>query len=317
MNIRAIVMASALAMASLQVQAARPIDDIVAVVGDDVILRSELNSALQRSPRPAGVSAQQHQEQVLETLISAKAQQLAVEKSGVKVTEAEIDEAVAMIAAQNDITVEFLKEVLQRQGQDYGAFRKNIETQLLQRNFQRKMLSSVVQVTESEIDDYLVLHGSNANVKATTVTQTHARHILLRTGEQRSNDAARLQLEEFRSRILAGESFKDIARAYSDDTASALNGGDLGWLSPGVATPQFQSVMDRTAVDAVSQPFQSPFGWHLVQVLGRRQQQSADTAARDAAREKIQQRKIEENIELLSRRLRQEVYVEKRLDPAE
>ncbi len=315
MNMTRILIIAAMVMMSLPLQAARPIDEIVAVVDDDVILRSELNRALQGTPRPAGVSKQQHEDQVLEKLISNKAQQLAVKKSGVKVTEAEIDEAVAMIAAQNKITVAFLKEVLQKQGQDYGALRKSIGEQLLQRNFQRKMLSSLVQVTDSEIDDYLALHGSAA--KSRTVTQTHSRHILLRTGETRSNKAAKMELQEFRSRILAGESFTDIARAFSDDTASALNGGDLGWLSPGVATPQFQSVMDRTPVNATSQPFQSPFGWHIVKVLERRKHQGADTAARDAAREKIQQRKIEESVSLLTRQLRQQAYVEKHLDPAE
>lgn len=315
MNMIQILIVTTMLVMSLPLQAARPIDGIVAVVDDDVILRSELNRAMQGTPRPAGVSRQQHEEQVLEKLISNKAQQLAVKKSGVKVTEAEIDEAVAMIAAQNKITVDFLKEVLQRQGQDYGALRKSIGEQLLQRNFQQKMLSSLVQVTASEIDDYLALHGSTA--KSRIVTQTHAQHILLRTGETRSNDAAKMQLQEFRSRILAGESFTDIARAFSDDTASALNGGDLGWLSPGVATPQFQSVMDRTSVDTLSQPFQSPFGWHILKVLERRKHQDADTAARDAAREIIQQRKVEENVQLLVRQLRQQAYVEKHLDPAE
>ena len=293
MNITRILIVAVLLMMSLPLQAARPIDQIVAVVDDDVILRSELNRALRGTPRPAGVSKQQHEDQVLEKLISNKALQLAVEKSGVKVTEAEIDEAVAVIAAQNKITVAFLKEVLIEQGQDYGALRKNIAEQLLMRNFQRKMLSSLVQVTDSEIDDYLALYGSAG--KSRTVTQIHSRHILLRTGETRSNKAAKMELMEFRSRIQNGESFSDIARAFSDDTASALNGGDLGWLAPGVATPQFQVVMDRTAVNAVSQPFQSPFGWHILKVLQRRKHQGVDTAARDAAREKIQQRKIEEN----------------------
>lgn len=315
MKITRILVVAVMVMMSMPLQAARPIDKIVAVVDDDVILRSELNQALRGSPRPAGVSKKQHEEQVLEKLIANKAQQLAVTKSGVKVTEAEIDEAVALIAAQNKITVAFLKEVLQRQGQDYGALRRNIAEQLLQRNFQRQMLSSLVQVTDSEIDDYLALHGAAA--KSKTVTQTHSRHILLRTGETRSNKAAKMGLQEFRSRIQNGESFSDIARAFSDDTASALNGGDLGWLSPGVATPQFQVVMDRTAVNAVSQPFQSPFGWHILKVLERRKHQGADSAARDAAREKIQQRKIEENVSLLTRRLRQQAYVEKFLDSAE
>jgi peptidyl-prolyl cis-trans isomerase SurA len=280
-----------------------------------VILRSELNKAMRGSRRPKGMSKAQHEKQVLDTLITNRAHQIAATNSGVQVSDEEIDEAVSSIAARNKITVPFLKKVLKQQGKSYTTFREDIRKQLLQRNFHQQQLRSLVQVTESEIDNYLALHGSKT--KAKTVSQARVRQILLRPGETLSNKAAQSRLAEYRQRIIAGEPFADIARAYSDDTGSALKGGELGWVTAGQGSPEFQRAVNKLPVNSISQPFKSSFGWHLVQVLERRKQQGADSVARDAAREKIQQRKIEENLDLLVRRLRQQAYVEDRLNQFE
>ena len=293
------------------VLAERPIDEIVAVVENDVILRSEFNQALRSSPRPPGMSREAHEKQVLEELITSKAHEIAAVNSGVTVSDEEIDEAVQLIASRNDITVDFLKQVLAQQGKSYQGFREDIRKQLLTRNFHQSQLRNLVQVTDSEIDNYLALYGKKGQV--TTVTQTKARHILLRPGERLSNATAEAKLNEYRERILAGEDFASLARAYSDDTASALKGGELGWLDPDQGTPEFRQAMNRLQPGQISRPFKSSFGWHIVQVEDRRKHESADTATRNAAREEIQQRKIEENLDLLIRRLRQQAYVEDRL----
>ena len=291
--------------------AERSIDEIVAVVENDVILRSEFNQALRSSPRPAGMSREEHEKQVLDELITSKAHEIAATNSGVTVSDEEIDETVQMIASRNNITVDFLKQVLAQQGKSYQGFREDIRKQLLQRNFHQSQLRNLVQVTESEIDNHLALYGKQS--QARTVTQTKARHILLRPGERLSNATAQEKLNEYRDRILAGEDFASLARAYSDDTASALKGGELGWLDPDQGTPEFRRAMSGLKPGQVSKPFKSTFGWHIVQVEERRQHESADSATRNAAREEIQQRKIEENLDLLIRRLRQQAYVEDRL----
>jgi parvulin-like peptidyl-prolyl isomerase len=294
----------------LAAHAAKPLDEIVAVVEDDVVLRSELNSAMKGSRRQKGESREAHERRVLDQLITNRAQKLAADRAGIKVTDEEVDAAVATIAARNKISVAQLRQILGRQGQSYSAFRENLRKQIGQQKFHQKSLSSQVQVTESEVDDYLSIHGGAGKTKI--INQTKARHILLRPGEQLSNKEAKARLTEIRQQIVDGESFESLAQAYSDDTASALKGGDLGWLSPGVATPTFEKQLKQLKKDQISQPFQTPFGWHIAQVLDRRQQKSADTAAREAAKEKIQQRKIEESLDLLARRLRDQAYVEYR-----
>jgi peptidyl-prolyl cis-trans isomerase SurA len=147
-----------------------------------------------------------------------------------------------------------------------------------------------------------------------TVTQTKARHILLRTSELVSDEDAKRRLEQLRTRIIGGEDFASLARAHSDDTGSALRGGDLGWVNPGDTVPDFEDAMNALAIDAVSQPFQSPFGWHIVQVQERRSQDRGAEFMRIKAREAIQRRKAEEATEDWLRQLRDEAYVEVRLD---
>jgi peptidyl-prolyl cis-trans isomerase SurA len=147
-----------------------------------------------------------------------------------------------------------------------------------------------------------------------SVTQIHARHILVRTNELVSDADAKTRLGQLRTRILGGDDFATLARAHSDDTGSALKGGDLGWLSPGDTVPEFEDVMNGLAPNDVSEPFQSPFGWHIVQVLERRTQDGTDDLLRLKAREAIQRRKAEEATDAWLRRLRDEAYVELRLD---
>ena len=145
------------------------------------------------------------------------------------------------------------------------------------------------------------------------VNQVHARHILLRTNEIVTGEEARLRLERLRTRIINGESFADLARANSDDSASAVKGGDLGWAGPGSYVPQFEEVIATLPPGTVSPPFESSYGWHIVEVLERRQHDSTEEYLRAQAREALFRRKAEEEWELWLRRLRDEAYVEYRL----
>lgn len=154
-------------------------------------------------------------------------------------------------------------------------------------------------------------------IKAATpaaVTQTQARHILVRTSELVSDEDAKRRLDQLRTRIQGGEDFATLARAHSDDTGSALRGGDLGWVNPGDTVPDFEEAMNALAPNAVSEPFQSPFGWHIVQVIERREQEQGGELMRNKAREALQRRKAEEATEDWLRQLRDEAYVEVRLE---
>ncbi|ODB83969.1 molecular chaperone SurA [Candidatus Thiodiazotropha endoloripes] len=142
------------------------------------------------------------------------------------------------------------------------------------------------------------------------INQTHARHILINTNEIVSDDEARQRLETLRTRIINGDGFETLARSHSDDKASAIKGGDLGWTSPGDLVPQFEEQMNAMAIDQISQPFKTQFGWHIVQPLERRQHDSTEEVLKNKARQEIQKQKSEEAIELWLRRLRDEAYVE-------
>jgi peptidyl-prolyl cis-trans isomerase SurA len=149
------------------------------------------------------------------------------------------------------------------------------------------------------------------------VTQTKARHILVRTNEVVSDNDARTRLSQLRMRILGGDDFALLARSNSDDTGSALKGGDLGWLNPGDTVAEFESAMNALAPGEISRPFQSPFGWHIVQVTERRRQDTTEELMRLKARDAIRERKADEAVEQWLARVRDESYVEVRLDSAE
>ena len=148
--------------------------------------------------------------------------------------------------------------------------------------------------------------------KPMIISQTHARHILIKTNEIVSAADAKNRLAQIRERIENGSAkFEDMARQYSDD-GSASKGGDLGWLSPGETVPEFERAMDALKPGEISQPINSPFGYHLIQVLERRDQDVTKERQRLVARQAIRERKIEEAQEEWLRQLRDSAYVEYR-----
>ncbi len=152
------------------------------------------------------------------------------------------------------------------------------------------------------------------NQSEATITQTLARHILIKTSENVTDDEARTRLTQLRTRIQGGDNFGELARSNSEDTVSAANKGSLGWVNPGDLVPEFEHVMNDLAPTAISEPFKTSFGWHIVQVLERRQQNDAQGKVRANATEAIRTRKTEEELDAWLRRLREEAYVELRLD---
>ena len=145
------------------------------------------------------------------------------------------------------------------------------------------------------------------------IRQTLARHILITLDALTDNAEARRQLGVLRERIFNGEDFGELARVHSDDPGSASRGGELGWIDPGNTVPVFERTMDSLAPGAISEPFRSRFGWHLVQVLERRDRDATETSRRAEARRRLRSRKIEENTQAWLRRVRGEAYVEYRL----
>ena len=148
----------------------------------------------------------------------------------------------------------------------------------------------------------------------TVVSQVHVRHILLTTNALEDDATVKQRLSKIRERILTGkEDFGAIAAVTSQDTGSAPNGGDLGWASPGTFDSEFEQHVDALKDNEISQPFKTRFGWHIVQLLGRREHDVTDDMRRNRAYAALRESKAEEETELWLRQLREEAYVEYRL----
>ncbi len=148
-----------------------------------------------------------------------------------------------------------------------------------------------------------------------TVTQTHPRHILLRPGGQLSQTTARAQLAEYKRQIEAGKAdFAKLAREHSQD-GSAAEGGDLGWVSPGMFVPEFEEVMNKLQPGQIADPAVSRFGVHLIQVLERREAPVSERDLRDMVRNQLREKKFEETYQLWAQEVRGRAYVEYRDPP--
>ena len=144
--------------------------------------------------------------------------------------------------------------------------------------------------------------------------ETLVRHILLKPSAIRSDEQSRALAGELQGRIQAGEDFAELAQEFSDDPGSALAGGDLGWRKKQDLVPEFQVVMESTETGALSEPFRTAFGWHVLQVQDRRREDASDEARRDYATRMLHAQRFEERLAEWLREIRDEAFVEVRLD---
>ena len=407
-------------------RAAVQVDRIVAVVNDDVIMASELNDKLRTVKdqlRQQGTTLPPTavlQRQVLDRLILNKLQLQMAEHTGIRVDDETLNRTISNIAAENQVSLDDFRKILEQDGYSYARFREDIRHQIMIARLQQRAVDNRVVVSEREVDNYLAnqahqgvteleyhlahiliampsspstrqleqtrdkaqtvleklkggadfkevaaqysdgqqaLDGGDLgwrkasqvptlfadfvadmhkgdisdlirspsgyhiiklldvrDSKKVVVTQTHARHILIKIDELTTDEDAVRRLKQLRLRIEGGADFGDLARANSTDAVSAADGGDLGWVSPGDLVPKFEQVMNSLKPGEISEPFRTRYGWHIVQVLGRRKHDSTDDIRRARAREAIRKRKVEEARENWLRELRDDAYVEYRLD---
>ena len=178
------------------------------------------------------------------------------------------------------------------------------------RNFQEGQTSDVVT---SPSGFHIIKLTERRNAAVTLVEQTKARHILVSPNQLTTDEEALTKARQLRQRLDAGEDFPALAKAHSDDRGSAMQGGDLGWISPGQMVPEFEEMMNSLAKGDISAPFRSEFGWHVMQVTDRRKYDGTAEVQRLKAREALVSRKREEAFQEWQRRLRSEAYVELRL----
>jgi peptidyl-prolyl cis-trans isomerase SurA len=421
-------LACALVSVAVFAPAAFPVelDRIIAVVNDDVIMKSELEERLrtvegqlqeQGTPVPPRSILEK---QVLDRLILTKLQVQMASETGIRVDDETLNRTISNIAAENQVSLEEFRKILEQDGYSYEKFREDIRGEILISRLRQRQVDNRVTVTEREVDNFLATQqhqaeaeteyhlrhilialpdspsarqlqetqelaqkvwndlkagGDFAQLAATysdgpqaldggdlgwrkagqvptlfadfvagmqkgdiselirspggfhiiklddvrdsqkvVVTQTHSRHILIRTDELVKTEDARQRLEQLRLRIEGGDDFAEVAKGNSHDSVSAAEGGDLGWTSPGDLDPDFEQVMNSLKLGEVSQPFQTQYGWHIVQVLERREHDSTEDVKRARAREAIRARKLDEARDIWLREMRDEAYVEYRLD---
>ncbi|ABE46738.1 peptidylprolyl isomerase [Polaromonas sp. JS666] len=408
----------------------RQADFIVAVVNSEPITNSEVRTKLVRTEQQIiqqGSPLPPRRElvpQVLERLISDKAQLQLARSAGMRVDDNAVEAAVQTVARQNQISVDELRRRLKADGIAYSQFESDLRDELLVSRLRQREVDLRVTVTEQDIDQFLreqeggtelsslalnlaqilvavpenatpgqvaalqakaqqvmdkarggadfaalanefsdsptrgtgglmglreadrypplfvestkslkvgglagpirsgagfhilkVIEKRQAGMPGSVITQTHARHILLRLSPKQGETAATEKLAALRKRILAGQAdFAALARENSED-ASAKQGGDLGWANPGMFVPEFEKVMNGLAPNQISDPLVSRFGVHLIQVLERREAQMSQRDQREMARNVLRGKKQEEAYVLWAQEVRGRAYVEYRESP--
>jgi len=142
------------------------------------------------------------------------------------------------------------------------------------------------------------------------IEQTNVRHILITPNEVQDREASRAFIGELRERILSGEKFSDIARQYSDDIGSAQEGGELGWTNPGQMVAEFEAAMAQAEIGVITEPVSSEFGWHILEVTGRRTEDFAEQVRRNQVANYLREAKYEEELENWLRNIREEAFVD-------
>lgn len=417
------------AMAQKRASVPQMADYIVAIVNQELVTAAELQARLAQVRDDARRSNaklppdDELRKQVLDALIDERVQVTHARENGQRVDEAELDRAVANVAAQNQITLAQLRQRLAAEGMDFNRFRNNIRDQIMIERIREREVQQRIKVTDAEIDALLdkqraqagtateyniaqilvtvpegasdavvaerraKLDAALARVKAgeafeavakdvsedsnkdkggviglrasnrlpdvfveqvrglkpgeiapaylrTTagfhalklierreagafsITQTHARHILLRPSAQLTQEAAARRLAEFKKQITSrAKTFEQLARDNSED-GSAPQGGDLGWASPGQFVPEFEEAMNGLAVGGISDPVVSRFGVHLIQVIDRRQTTLDPKGQREQARNVLREQKFDQAYLEWLRDLRARAYIEMREPPA-
>ena len=260
-------------------QETKPIDRIVAVVEEDVVLRSELDRAVRNiRAQYAGREDQLPpadvlERQVLERLILTKLQVARAESSGIRATDEDVDAAIGRIAAGNQLTVDQLRQQVERDGQSFADFRRSIHDELLLQRLRQSFGQSRVTVSDSEVDAALAAQAGNV--------QYHLAHILVAIPDGATPDqiaTGQKKIEGVKALIDKGEmDFAAAAVRYSD-SQNALEGGDLGWRGADEIPASFANVIRGMTVGQVIGPIRGPSGFQLLKLVETRDA-SQDAAA--------------------------------------
>ncbi|MFK4050943.1 peptidylprolyl isomerase [Acinetobacter venetianus] len=223
----------------------------------------------------------------------------------------EVKQALANNDDPKAISSKFSSSTVTVDGADMG-FRSlsEIPTELSARIAPLKVGQTTELINVRDGVHVLKLLDRKQNDQKALVPQYLTRHILIQPSEVVSLDRAKQMIDSLYNRAKAGEDFGTLAATYSNDTGSARDGGSLGWVSPGTMVPEFEQVMKDTPVGQVSKPFQTQFGWHILQVSDTRQQDMTKEVQERMARQILGERQFDTEVDSWMRELRENAYVE-------
>lgn len=281
------LVAVAVALATvLSAHAATPVDRIVVVVNDSIILQSELDAAMDNARQQLSqrgvrdVSRSELRDQVLERLVLQRVQMARAREAGIRVDDRELNDVVSDIARRNGMSQAEFARQLRREGQDYLAVREQIRNEIISQRLRTRELESRISVSEDDVNAYLAREQDVGD------SEVRLSHILISLGDGASPDerqAARERAEELRQRIAEGEEFSAIAASHSDGQ-QALEGGDLGWRRLADLPPAFSEALKKTEDGELAPVIEATSGFHILRVEDRRgsaeQQMITETKAR-------------------------------------
>ncbi|WP_372874589.1 peptidylprolyl isomerase [Pseudomonas sp.] len=403
----------------------QPLNRVVAIVDNDVIMQSQLDTRVREVQQtiakrgaelpPEDVLSQQ----VLDRLIIENIQLQIGDRSGIRITDEELNQALASIAQRNGMSLEQFRAALAQDGLSYADARDQVRREMVISRVRQRRVAERIQVTDQEVQNFLasdlgklqlseefrlaniliplsdgsspqaiqaaerqaqelyqqlrdgadfaqmaIAHSASetaleggemgwrkaaqmpppfdAMVGAMAVgdvtepmrtpggfimlkllekrgggtqvlEEVNVRHILIKPSEIRSEAETKRLIERLHERLLAGEDFGELAKNFSEDPGSALNGGSLDWIDPNALVPEFREVMSNTASGELSEPFKSPYGWHVLQVVGRRATDGSAQFREQQALTVLRNRKYDEELQTWLRQIRDEAYVEIKL----
>jgi len=402
-------------ISSAQVQT---LDKVVAIVDDDVVLASELQERLlmiQQNLERRGVEMPDQEtlaRETLDRLILESIQLQLADRYGVRVPDAQLDDAMQRMAAQNSMSLEAFRGALEAEGESFVAMREQVRKEIMIQRVQQGNVNRNINITEQEVENFMAteegeamtqpefrvvqalvevsskdsneekaakeafVDGVLASILAGTpfqeavatlepyvftggdlgwrkidaipsmfagvipslktgdtakvesgagfhlvylvdergrerlIEQTNVRHILIKPTEVLSDEAAQQRAAQLRARILDGEDFAMVAKEYSDDIGSATEGGELGWTNPGQMVPEFEAAMASTDIGEISEPVRSEFGWHILEVTGRREQNIAEDMRKRQVMNYLHEQKYQEELDAWLRKIREEAFVD-------
>lgn len=292
------------------------LDRVVAVVNDGAIMQSELDDRLARITHQAQAKGSalppraELEQQVLERMVLEEIQLQMASDAKLSVDDTRLNRQLRGIAESNGLSLETFADQLEAEGTSLAQVRSQVRREMLIRQVQQRQIGQRVSISNRDVERTLEQQGGADNG---VIEEIRARHILIAVTPERSEDDARMLAEKVRQRIVQGADFAAVAREVSDDDGSALNGGELGWLRPGQTVPAFEDAMKTLAVDELSEPVRSQFGFHLIDVEERRRQQVDQKEQREQARQAIFQRRANEELTTWQRELRSQAFVDIRL----